>query len=260
MSGPRIPILMYHQIDAAPPKGTPLRGLVVSPGTLSRHMSLMHFLGYTGLSMGALMPYLRGEKTGKVFGITFDDGYENNFHNALPVLRRLRFSATCYAVAARLGQSNIWDIDEGIGQVSLMDAAQLQAWIDAGQEVGSHTSHQVDLTACGPQNLESEVAGSRRLLEALLRQPGGVQHFCYPYGRFDAASLDLTAQAAYASATTTERGRVPVPVQDGVLTLPRVLVSRSTTWVHLLLKCFTAYEDRRGQRLASVPLPSTASA
>ena len=32
MSGPRIPILMYHQIDAAPPKGTPLRGLVVNGG------------------------------------------------------------------------------------------------------------------------------------------------------------------------------------------------------------------------------------
>ena len=59
MSRSRIPILMYHQIDVAPPKGTPLRGLVVSPGTFSRHMSLMHFLGYTGLSMGALMPYLK---------------------------------------------------------------------------------------------------------------------------------------------------------------------------------------------------------
>jgi len=249
MSRSRIPILMYHQIDAPPPKGTPLRGLVVSPGTFSRHMWLMYLLGYKGLSMGALIPYLRGEKTGKVFGITFDDGYENNFHNALPVLRRLGFSATCYAVAGRLGQFNIWDIEEGIGQVPLMDAAQLQAWIDAGQEVGSHTSHHVDLTACDPQQLESEIAGSRRLLEAVLQQRGGVQHFCYPYGRFDVASLEHTVQAAYASATTTQRGRVPVPVQDGALILPRVLVSRSTTWGHLLLKCFTAYEDRRGQHL-----------
>ena len=239
MSGPRIPILMYHQIDASPPKGTPLRGLVVSPGTFARHMSLMHFLGYTGLSMGALMPYLKGEKTGKVFGITFDDGYENNFHNALPVLRRLRFSATCYAVAARLGQSNIWDIDEGIGQVSLMDAGQLQAWIDAGQEVGSHTSHHVDLTVCDKQTLESEISGSRRMLETFLRQPGGVQHFCYPYGRFNTDSLNCAGQAAYVSATTTRRGRAQVPLVDGALALPRVLVSRSTTLVQLLLKCFT---------------------
>jgi len=249
MSCVRIPILMYHQIDVAPPKGTPLRGLVVSPGTFSWHMWLMYFLGYQGLSMGALMPYLRGEKQGKVFGITFDDGYQNNFHHALPVLRRLRFSSTCYAVAARVGQSNIWDLDQGIGQVPLMDKAQLQAWIDAGQEVGSHPSHNVDLTACDPQNLVLEVDGSRRLLEAMVRQPGGVQHFCYPYGRLHAASLDRIAQAAYASATTTQRGRVQVPIRGGALTLPRVLVSRSTTWVHLLLKCFTDYEDRRGSQI-----------
>ncbi len=246
MNQARIPILMYHQIDVAPPKGTPLRGLVVSPRTFSRHMWMMHFLGYQGLSMGELMPYLRGERTGRVFGITFDDGYENNFHNALPVLRRLRFSATCYAVAARIGQSNIWDLDEGIGQVSLMNEAQLQAWIDAGQEIGSHTSNHLDLTVCSQQSLELEIGGSRRLLESFLRQPGGVQHFCYPYGRLNTDSLQCVAQAAYVSATTTRRGRVPVPVQDGALTLPRVLVSRSTTWVQLLLKCLTNYEDRRG--------------
>jgi peptidoglycan/xylan/chitin deacetylase (PgdA/CDA1 family) len=248
MSQARIPILMYHQIDVSPPKGTPLRGLVVSPRTFSRHMWLMHFLGYQGLSMGKLMPYLKGERTGKVFGITFDDGYENNFHNALPVLRRLRFSSTCYAVASRVGQTNIWDRDEGIGQVSLMDEAQLQAWIDAGQEIGSHTSHHVDLTACDHQSLESEIVGSRRFLETFLRQPGGVQHFCYPYGRFNTDALSYAAEAAYVSATTTRRGRAQVPVQNGALTLPRVLVSRSTTWVQLLLKCFTNYEDRRGSQ------------
>ncbi len=246
MNRVRIPILMYHQIAVEPPKGTPLRGLVVSPGTFYRQMSLMYLLGYRGLSMGALMPYLRGERHGKVFGITFDDGYENNFHNALPVLRRFQFSATCYAVAGRIGQSNIWDMDQGVGQVPLMDRIQLQAWIDAGQEVGSHTSHHVDLTLCDAQKLESEIAGSRSLLEAVLAQPSGVQHFCYPYGRFHTGVLRQTAKAAYASATTTQRGRVLVPVQDNALALPRVLVSRSTTWVHLLLKCFTAYEDRRG--------------
>ena len=226
MSGPRIPILMYHQIDAAPPKGTPLRGLVVSPRTFARHMRLMHFLGYTGLSMGALMPYLRGERRGKVFGITFDDGYENNLHNALPVLRRLRFSATCYAVAARLGQSNIWDIDEGIGQVSLMDAAQLQAWIDAGQEVGSHTSHHVDLTVCDREKLESEIGGSRRLLEAVISQPGGVQHFCYPYGSYRSEHVGLVREAGYESATTTVPGRAGG--EGELLELPRIGVFKGT--------------------------------
>jgi len=32
-----------------------------------------------------------------------------------------------------------------------------------------------------------------------------------------------------------------------MLELPRVLVSRTTTWLHLLVKCFTAYEDGKTQ-------------
>jgi len=80
-----IPILMYHQIDEPPPRGAPLRGLVVSPSSFSRQMMLLRLLGYKGLSMTALEPYLTGEKSGKVVGLTFDDGYQNNVRHALPV-------------------------------------------------------------------------------------------------------------------------------------------------------------------------------
>ena len=67
-----LPILMYHQIDATPARGTPLRGLTVTPGSFARQMGLLRLLGYKGLSMGDMEPYLRGEKSGRVVGITFD--------------------------------------------------------------------------------------------------------------------------------------------------------------------------------------------
>ena len=84
------PILMYHQIDASPPKGTPLRGLTVTPERFGRQMGLLRWMGYRGVSINELEPYLRGEKTGKVVGITFDDGYRNNLEHALPVLQRFK--------------------------------------------------------------------------------------------------------------------------------------------------------------------------
>jgi peptidoglycan/xylan/chitin deacetylase (PgdA/CDA1 family) len=80
-----IPILVYHQIAGAPPKGSPFRGLYVAPAAFARQMAWLKLLGYKGLSMGALQPYLRGELSGKVVGITFDDGYRNNLTHALPV-------------------------------------------------------------------------------------------------------------------------------------------------------------------------------
>jgi hypothetical protein len=55
-----IPILMYHQIEQAPPKGAAFRSLYVSPKAFARQMALLSLLGYRGLSMSGLMPYLRG--------------------------------------------------------------------------------------------------------------------------------------------------------------------------------------------------------
>ena len=240
-----IPILMYHQIDVKRPKGTPMRGLVVSPASFARQMASLWLLGYKGLSMVELEPYLSGEKTGKVFGITFDDGYENNLRCALPVLKRFGFSSTCYVVADLLGKSNTWDAERGVFQVPLMTVAQLKAWIDGGQEVGSHTLTHANLRELSEAAQANEIVQSKRQLESLVQQPHGIRHFCYPYGGFNQASVDCVRAAGYVTATTTERGRVADMGTPDLLLLPRVLVSRTTTWMQLLLKCLTRYQDRR---------------
>lgn len=248
-----IPILMYHQIDVAAPKGSAMRGLVVAPRTFFWHMAVLWALGYRGLSMGDLEPYLQGARRGRVFGITFDDGYENNLQHALPVLRRFGFTSTCYVVADLVGQHNRWDTDLGVASARLMDAAQLQQWIDGGQEVGSHTLTHAHLPALSSAQQLQEIAVSRTRLESVLRQPGGVRHFCYPYGEYTADTLQAVRASGYAGATTTERGRAWISPSIGMWDLPRVLVSRTTTAAHLLLKCFTRYEDRRRSAAPAAP-------
>lgn len=240
-----IPILMYHQIDRAPLKGAPMRGLVVSPGTFWRHMTAMKMLGYSGMSMSDLEPYLKGEKVGKVFGITFDDGYENNWSNALPILTRMRFTSTCYVVGKLIGMTNVWDQAKGIEQKQLMTVTQMQQWIDQGQEIGSHTLTHCNLTHVDAQRLVREIGDSKRLLDTVLRQTRGTRHFCYPYGAVNDECVRLAEHAGYATATTTQRGRVQDADRSQLLLLPRVLVSRSTSWMQLLVKCTTTYEDRR---------------
>jgi peptidoglycan/xylan/chitin deacetylase (PgdA/CDA1 family) len=240
-----IAILMYHQVDVAPPKGSALRGLVVAPRTFYWQMAVLRLLGYRGMSMSDLEPYLRGQKTGRVFGITFDDGYLNNLRNALPVLKRFGFTSTCYVVPGLLGKTNIWDASSGIVQVPLMDAADLQSWLAAGQEIGSHTQTHARLPSLDPKQLSGEVTGSKAALEATLQMSGGVRHFCYPYGEYNDATVQAARTGGYVTATTTKRGRVRLGEPFDLLQLPRVLVSRTTTWAHLLLKCFTSYEDKR---------------
>ncbi|MDO8457140.1 MAG: polysaccharide deacetylase family protein [Burkholderiaceae bacterium] len=235
-----IPILVYHQIDAAPAKGAPFRSLYVSPAAFARQMAFLKLLGYTGLSMTDMQPYLSGEKKGKVVGITFDDGYLNNLTHALPVLQKNGFTSTCYMVDGLLGQTNSWDMGQGIAQTPLMTAAQLVQWQAGGQEVGAHTQQHVDLLAVSELAAWAQIAKSKPALEAVLQQP--VNHFCYPFGKFDTRHETMAKQAGYTTATTTVRGRVHADTD--MMTLPRVPVLRSTSLPVLWLKVATGYEDR----------------
>ena len=238
-----IPILTYHQIDDAPAKGAPFRSLYVSPVAFSRQMRLLKILGYQGLSMSALLPYLSGERTGKVVGITLDDGYLNNLVHALPVLKRHGFSATCYVVSQRVGRTNKWDLHKGIAQTPLMDARQMREWIAGGQEIGAHTRHHADLLQTDAVSARDEIFQSKGELEEAIAQP--VTQFCYPYGKFSDLHAGLVREAGFASATTTVRSRC-LPGED-LMKLPRAAVVRSTTLFGLWQKVATAYEDRRRQ-------------
>ena len=236
-----IPILMYHNIGE-PPAGARLRGLYVRAGAFTRQMWLLKFLGYQGLSMSKAMPYLRGEKSGRVVVITFDDGYLDTFGQALPVLRAFGFSATCYFVSGRTGQYNDWDATTLNVQKQLMTDNQLKAWHAAGMEVGAHSRTHPRLPKCTDEELRAELAGSKADLEALTGAP--VTQFCYPYGDLDTRVANAVRSAGYSAATTTQRGRA-CPGDDLML-LRRILVSGSSMFYLFLIKLLTKYEDKRG--------------
>lgn len=230
---------MYHQIAEAPPKGTPFRSLCVSPKSFARQMGLLKMLGYQGMSMGELLPYLRGERRGKVVGITFDDGYLNNLTNALPVLNRYGFSSTCYVVSQLLGKCNEWDRLIGIPQVPLMSPQELRQWMDGGQEVGAHTRHHARLKEIRPAEAMDQIVSSKTELEAELNTK--VSHFCYPYGDYDPPHVEMTRAAGYETATTTQRGRCHFG--SSLFELPRITVARRTTRLALWLKVATRYSE-----------------
>ena len=237
----KIPILMYHQIDKPPKRGTALRGLIVAPSSFAWQMRLLRWMGYRGLSMRDLEPYLQGTKQGKVVGITFDDGYQNNLDNALPILLKNGFTATCYAVSSMIGGTNLWDKGK-IAEKPLMTLENWRTWRDAGMDIGSHTRTHADLTKLSIEEVQDEIAGSKRELEEMIGCE--VHHFCYPYGLFNLQHSAAIKEAGFITATTTRRGRTSSG--DDFYSLVRVLIARSTNPVQFLLKMTSGYEDRRG--------------
>jgi peptidoglycan/xylan/chitin deacetylase (PgdA/CDA1 family) len=236
-----IPILVYHQIDKPPSRGTPLRGLVVAPHSFAWQMSMLKILGFRGHSMRDLEPYLAGEKQGRVVGITFDDGYQNNFDLALPILKRYGHTATCYAVSEQVGKTNHWD-DGLVATKSLMNRGQLLSWLDAGMDVGSHTCTHTDLTKLEDKEALKEIKFSKLSLEDSLGTQ--IRHFCYPYGRMQPIHAQMARDCGYVTATMMKRGRVHS--DHNPWELSRVLIARATNPIQFFMKLMTRYEDRRG--------------
>jgi peptidoglycan/xylan/chitin deacetylase (PgdA/CDA1 family) len=238
---PALPIFMYHNIAQAPPGLQRWRSLYVSPGAFARQLRLLKLLGYRGLSMSDAMPYLRGEKQGRIAVITLDDGYVDNLEFALPVLARHGFTATCYVVSGSIGRYNDWDAEKLGVQKPLMTAAQLRAWREGGMEIGAHTRSHPRLSQCSEAQLQTEIAGSKADLEDTLGAP--VTQFCYPYGDMNERVAEVTRAAGYAAATTTRRGRAMAGAD--LWQLPRVQVARHHLLPQFAVRAFTDYENKR---------------
>lgn len=229
----KVPILLYHQIATPPAKGAPFRSMYVSPASFRRQMWLLRRLGFQGLSLREAMPFIRGEKTGKVAAITFDDGFCNVHANALPVLQEFGFTATNFFVANQTGGSNEWDRPLGIAHAACMDERQIEDWLAAGNEVGSHSLDHRHLTAIGAEEARRQILSSKFRLEQITRQP--VTSFSYPYGDCSPSVRSMVKDAGYAVATGTDKRRAQA--QDDMTELPRWTIRRGDTLLHFLLKC-----------------------
>lgn len=235
-----IPIFMYHSIESVP-KSSIMRSLHTPPRRFKFQMWLLMIMGYKGLSLRELKPYLDGVKTGKVVGITFDDGYKNNLINAAPILKQYNFSATCYLVSDYIGESNIWDLDKGIDQKPLMNYGDIQKWVDLGMDIGAHTQTHSDLTKLNKKQFELEISKSKDFLENQFKLTIG--DFCYPYGCFNESILSAVKKAGFVSATTMIRGRVNK--KSNMYKLPRIPITHHTLPHLFLMKLLTSYEDKK---------------
>ena len=240
MQNASFPILMYHSINSVP-KATVMRSLHIPRKRFLLQMMLLKLFGYRGVSLSELhLQMLRGENR-KLVGLTFDDGYKNNTTNALPILIKLGFTATIYIVSNNVGKSNTWDIEKGMSEYPMMNEDEIKHWIDSGMEIGSHTQNHKDLVKCNNKDLIKEIKQSKIDLEKKFNT--SINHFCYPYGRFNDEIIKITKNSGYITGTSTQRGRSSL--KDNLYTLPRVQITHHTLPHLFLLKVLSNYEDKR---------------
>jgi peptidoglycan/xylan/chitin deacetylase (PgdA/CDA1 family) len=187
----RVPILEYHYVRVNPnPRDRVGFGLSVTPTAFAQQMDWLASHGYHTVTVADVRDYFSEGRPlpAKAVVLAFDDGYQDFYATALPILRAHGFTAVAYVVPGFFGRRDY------------MTKAELRALDRDGVEVGSHTVDHVDLTRLDPASRQIELVASRSVLEQLLGHP--VVDFCYPSGRFNPAVIAAVQKAGYQSATT----------------------------------------------------------
>jgi peptidoglycan/xylan/chitin deacetylase (PgdA/CDA1 family) len=240
----RATVLMYHNIGT-PPKGTGMRGLYVTPRMFCFQMWYLRFAGFRVVSLGEILDFARGNKpVGKMVAITFDDGYQDFYDNAWPVLKKYGYPSAVFLVSGLIGGENIWDSDTLRVRKRLMDNNLIHELRENRVTFGSHTKSHPFLTRLSVEELADEISGSKSDLEAKLSVP--VEFFCYPYGDRNGNVEETVKAAGYHAAFTTDRGFVHRG--DNLFTLKRARVSLNTHPLSFIWKLHSDHETRKGPK------------
>ena len=118
--------------------------------------------------------------------ISFDDGYENLYENAFPILERLKFPAVAYIPAGVIGETNQRPPSDQKGlscDENMLSWSQVREMIARGVTIGSHSFDHVDFAKLSEREAFGQLERSRILITERTGQT--CHHFAYPWGSFN---------------------------------------------------------------------------
>jgi peptidoglycan/xylan/chitin deacetylase (PgdA/CDA1 family) len=216
-----VPILMYHVI-APPPTGAPFPGLYVPPDEFAAQMQALKAAGWHAVTMDQVRANWSRHTSlgpGKPIVLSFDNGYNSQYTQALPVLRRLGWVGV-----ENIQLSGLPPSQGGLGE------AQVRGLLAAGWELDTQGYSHADLVTLGAEALHYQVAVARTTLQQRYHAP--VNWFCYPSGHYDASVIAAVRAAGYQGSTTVVPGWAH-PGEDAYR-LPRLRVLAGTGPTELL--------------------------
>jgi peptidoglycan/xylan/chitin deacetylase (PgdA/CDA1 family) len=146
--------------------------------------------------------------------ITFDDGEQSQYRNALPLLAEYGIKATYFVTPGLIGTA-----------AKFLGWNELRALQAGGHSIQSHGWSHKFLTSCSDAELAHELHASKQSLEDMLGN--AVEEISVPGGRWDGRVIAACAAAGY------RRVYVSAPWVEteisGVKVIGRFMVRRSTT-------------------------------
>ena len=209
-----VPVFMYHHVNDTHPAGRIPLGLTLPTSAFEEQLRYLAEHRIATLAAADLVAALAGgERPQRAAVLTFDDGYADAATVVTPLLRRYGARATFFVNAGTIGLRN---------HVTYRD---LRAMLAAGNEIGAHGMHHLDLTELnrGAQLHEAGDCADR------IERYAGVRPVSYAYasGAYNATTLEVMREIGMQSAWTEHPGRardLKEPYE-----MPRLRVARTTT-------------------------------
>jgi peptidoglycan/xylan/chitin deacetylase (PgdA/CDA1 family) len=156
--------------------------------------------------------------------ITFDDGYQDNLTNALPILEKYNVPATIFVTTSQLGEqaSFPWDLKyKSTDKAQFLNIDEIKTLAQHPlTEIGAHTHKHPSLASLPYKEQLTEILTGKKILEDIIALP--VTHFAYPFGGlldFNRDSKKALKKLGFKTASSTTERRVTQ--SSSLFNLPR---------------------------------------
>jgi peptidoglycan/xylan/chitin deacetylase (PgdA/CDA1 family) len=219
--GVRVPVLMYHEIAE---RWETNSRLAVSPTRFAAQLGYLRSAGFTAITGAELTAALAagpGRLPARPVVLTFDDGYADFHHRAMPLLDAHGFTATLFVTTG-------WEQDADMRRAApgrMLNRTQLAEAAAAGIEIGAHTRSHPQLDQLPDPLVRDELCTSKRWLEDRigLAVPG----LAYPFGYSSTLVRRVAQDAGYRYAHAVDNDTASSA--DDPFALPRLTIRRATT-------------------------------
>lgn len=191
-----LPILIYHSVRPYYPGITNLvKEFTVPPDIFDEQMQYLRDNGFTVVTFDDVWAYFQNGTPlpAKPVMITLDDGWENQYVYAYPILKKYKYPGIFYVYP------------HAIGSKVFLKWPELKEMIAGNMVIADHTQTHPELPKItDPALLKKEIAGSKDILE---RELGiKIKDFAYPFGGYNNQSIQMVMESGYRSARTVHIG------------------------------------------------------
>jgi peptidoglycan/xylan/chitin deacetylase (PgdA/CDA1 family) len=201
----RIPILTYHRIVSLEDLSQCKRdSYVVSESQFKKHMEFLREQGFTTIDLDDYLYFRKhiNELPPKPVIITFDDGYENNYTYAYPILNAFGFKAVIYAVSDPDAEEfNTFEFPE-----HLLSPEQMKELSRNRISIQGHTKSHAHLIFLTDDKIREELEDCKNTLESVTNKQ--VIHLAIPYGSYDTRVFNIARKLGYKTIAVPGNGTI----------------------------------------------------